>query len=313
MSKRVGSIIHGALGDCYEQLVCLQKFKEENSCVTLIGFFAVENRHRAFLHYDLSLFDELYSRDMIGNIPVDEYYQFQINDDELQENIIKKLASVELNKFDLKKNVLPWKILRKHDYVVSPLTLKLSDRGLEYLKFVKNIHKIVDNNNMKVGFLWRYRKDGINSFGQYPKNIIKRNISEILNYYQKYYEAHIYVCGMGAGKLQNIDCYQKVLDEGGIAVGEHKYKFDEALLDIDGRNATYLMGTGYAAEMEIMSQCDLIITMPSGFSEPLWMKNPKKVVMVFSPLEYLIKLWKHRMPFFDNTTLKGKIFNSFTY
>lgn len=312
--NRIGTIIHGALGDCYEQLLCLQKFKTANSNVTLIGFFAVESRYRAFLHYDLSFFDEIYFADQICHVDVDNYYQFQIRDEELQADIISKLPSSEISKFDVSSNLLPWRILKLHDYKEFPLSLNLSSKGLKYLDFIKEIHCINDDcKKIKIGFLWRHRKKGLNSFGQYPKHIIKKHVSELMNYFVKEHNAHIYVCGMGAGNLKELDCYQRVVDEGGIALGEHKWKFDEELLDIEDKSVTYLMGTGYAAEMEIMSQCDALITMPSGFSEPLWMKSPHKVVMVFPPYEYLLKLWRHNVPFFDNYAWGGKKFNTFTF
>jgi len=313
--KRIGSIIHGALGDCYEQLLCLHKYKATHgNNVSLIGFFAVESRYRAFLHYDLSIFDEIHCAEKIGNVNIDSYYQFQIRDEELQPEIITKLSPSELSKFDLSANLLPWHILKLHDFKKSPLSLNLSPKGIDYLKFVKEIHGIKeDDNKKKVGFLWRHRKKGLNSSGQYPKHIIKKNISEVMNYFVKEHDAQIYVCGMGAGNLSELDCYQRVVDEGGIALGEHKWKFDPELLDIEEKSVTYLMGTGYAAEMEIMSQCDILITMPSGFSEPLWMKYPGKVVMVYPPFEYLLKLWKHRVPFFDHDTITGMWFNTFTF
>ena len=313
--KRIGSIIHGALGDCYEQLLCLQKYKATHgNNVSIIGFFAVESRYRAFLHYDLSIFDEIHSADKIGDVGVDSYYQFQIRDIELQADILSKLSASEMAKFDTATNLLPWRILKLHDYMASPLSLDLSAKGREYLAFVKEIHGIKDENNKnKVGFLWRHRKKGLNSSGQYPKHIIKKNISEVMNYFVKEHNAHIFVCGMGAGNLSELDCYQRVVDEGGIALGEHKWKFDPELLEIEENSVTYLMGTGYAAEMEIMSQCDILVTMPSGFSEPLWMKNPDKVVMVFPPLAYLLKLWRHRVPFFDHNTWAGKKFNTIKF
>lgn len=312
--QRIGSIIHGALGDCYEQLLCLQKFKATHSNVSLICFFAVESRYRAFLHYDLSIFDEIYLADKIGHVAIDSYYQFQIRDEELQADIISRLSSHEISKFDLTTNLLPWRVLRLHDYNAEPVNLMLSANGLKYLDFVKDIHGIKDNcNKIKMGFLWRHRGKGLNSFGQFPKNIIKKNISELMNYFVNKHDAHIYVCGMGAGNLAGLDCYKRVVEEGGIALGEHKWKFDEELLDIESDHVTYLMGTGYAVEMEIMFQCDILITMPSGFSEPLWMKCPHKVVMVFPPFEYSLKLWRHKMPFFDNGTWRGKIYNTFTF
>lgn len=316
MKKRIGSILHGALGDYYEQILCLLKYKEENPEIQLIAFFAVANRHQAFSHYDLSFFDEIYHIQSLGDVSIDKYYQFQIKDPELQENILHKLSDDEKAKFDFSGKLLPWKILKKHDFTTSPLTLHLNQKGLGYLQFVKDIHSIDDDtyrNTMKVGFLWRYRKKGINGFGQYPKKVVKKHVSNLMNYFISNYSAHIFVCGMGASNLHSLDCYERVVREGGIALGEHKYKFDGETLGIPDAQVTYLMGTGYAAEMEIMSQCDLLITMPSGFSEPLWMMKLQPVVMIFPPLEYLLRLWKHRMPLFGNDKLAGKIFNTFIF
>jgi len=57
----------------------------------------------------------------------------------------------------------------------------------------------------------------------------------------------------------------------------------------------------------------LLITMPSGFSEPLWMRKRQPVIIIFPPFEYLLRLWKHKMPFFNHATLAGKWFNTFTF
>lgn len=314
MYERVGTVIHGALGDCYEQILCLLIYKKNNPEIKLIGFFAVNNRRIAFSHFDLSVFDEIYGHESIGHVQIDRYYQFQFFDVELQANIIEKLNKDELLKFDKHVNLLPWKVLKSFDFYTQPLHLGLSEKGCEYLDFVKKLHRIkIDENKLNVGFLWRYRKKGINAKGQYSKNTVKKNICDLLRYLIDEYNAYIYVCGMGAGNLKDLECFNRVVEEGGVALGEHRWKFEEDYLDLPSNRVTYLMGTGYAAEMEIMAQCDLLVTMPSGFSEPLYMRDPKKVIMVFPPYEYLARIWRHNMPLFDNCTFQGKIYNTFTF
>ena len=170
MGRRVGTILHGALGDCYEQILCVEKYKERLPGTSMIAFFASENRYKSFRHFDISVFDEIYLAKDIEIVDVDEFYQFQIRDVELQEEVIAKLAFSHRKNFDLKKNILPWKILRRHDFEKRPLSLRLSRRGLQYLKKTKVINNVNDSlfeNNFVVGFLWRYRKKGlIDSRGQ---------------------------------------------------------------------------------------------------------------------------------------------------
>ncbi len=141
--KRVGTIIHGALGDCYEQILCLMKYKQAHNDISLIAFFAVENRLRAFQHFDLSVFDQVYLAKDISRISVDEFYQFQINDAELLEEIIDKLPPEIQEKFDFKKNILPWDVLKKHNFsTTNPLELKLSDKGKCYYRTALNLNDI---------------------------------------------------------------------------------------------------------------------------------------------------------------------------
>jgi hypothetical protein len=66
---------------------------------------------------------------------------------------------------------------------------------------------------------------------------------------------------------------------------------------------TYLKGLSWALELEIMRRCSLCLTMPSGFSEALWMKRARPTVLVDAPPHYLAKLLWNRMPLFDLQSL----------
>ncbi|MBD3287786.1 hypothetical protein GF337_03200 [candidate division KSB1 bacterium] len=314
--KRVGSILHGALGDYYEQLLCLRLFTEKNPHVTLVVFFAVENRIRAYQHFDLSFIDEIYLADKIADIHVDEFYQFQIHDQELNENILNHLPPTVKDLFDYKNVNLPWLILKEHNFSEKPLYLELSSRGKEYFKFAKEINEIDDTvfeTRFTVGFLWRYRQKGsINSKGQFPVRIIKHHLNKLFKELTRNYDSHILICGMRKGELEASPKYEEIVKEAGLALGERRNTFTNYRFDIDPSRSTYLKGVGYAAEMYIMSQCDLLITMPSGFSEPLWMMQKQPVIIIFPPFEYLLRLWKWNMPFFDHNRWSGRWYNTFT-
>ncbi len=114
---------------------------------------------------------------------------------------------------------------------------------------------------------------------------------------------------MAAGTLENFDNFNDIVLEAGLALGERKNTFSNYKLNIPKEKVTYLKGVGFAVELEIMSKCDLLILMPSGFAESLWMKQRQPVVMVFPPIEYLLRLYKHRMPFFSNLSIIEKMLN----
>ena len=317
MGHRIGTILHGALGDCYEQAVCFKEYKKTHPSDKLIAFFAVNNRYKAFRHFDLSFFDEVYMVKDIVDVNIDRFYQFQIKDSELHNDILNRLPNSIKQKFDFTKNLLPWTFIRKHDFAKSPLSLELSIRGRKYLEFAKKVNEIEDNifnHNFTVGFLWRYRQKGkIDSFGQYPKKTVFKNMNDLVNTLVVRYQAYILVCGMNRGELEKLDCYNEIVEEAGLALGERRNTFADFKFEVHDDHITYLKGVGFAVELEIMSKCDLLITMPSGFSEALWMKQKQPVVMIFPPLKYLLKLWRRRMPFFDNSTWRGRWYNMFTF
>ena len=302
-NKIIGTIIHGALGDCYEQLCAIKILRHNLVNSKWIGFFAVKDRMIAMQNYNLDMLDEVYFFTDIVNISVDTFYQFQIDDDELKSTVIYSLPDNVRNKFDFSHNIIPWSIIKNFDYSRNGLKLNISNIGQENLRCcfsANNIDLSIFKDKFTVGYLWRYRKFGgaIKPYFQKSIDSILKNKSDLFNKLISQYNAHIIVAGMsyeeGNEEIRNIRI------KGGVVQGEIKSKFSTYKLNIPRKNVTYLKGLGYASEMEIMSYCDIIIVMPSGFSEPLWMRREKPVFLVDAPLHYIMKLYINGMPFFKD-------------
>lgn len=312
MQGRVGTIIHGALGDCYEQLCCLKLLKEKfcNS-VEFIAFFVVADRLEAMQHFKLDMLSEIYHVDEINNVDIDYFHQYQINDIELNELVFSQLGEDLKKKFNFTSNIKPWLELREHDYSIKGLSLELSEAGKQYSAVCDSLNAI-DNSlfddKFTVGYLWRYRKGGaIKPYLQRSSEWILNSKSSLFNLLIDNYNAHIFVCGMGKDE-QNISAINSA--HSGVVKGEYLSKYSSDKLEIPEENSTYLKGLGFAAELYLMSRCDLLLMMPSGFSEPLWMMQGAPTVMVDPPPVYVAKLWWNRMPFFDHDMISGKIFNT---
>lgn len=308
--KRIGTIIHGALGDCYEQLCAIKILKERDPSPLWIAFFAIKDRMQAMQHFELDMIDELYLIDELGNVRVDEFFQFQIMDKELHENIFRHLSTDVKVKFDFSKNIKPWHYIRCHDYSKSGLELDLSEAGKAYLPVCMEKNGVdggLFGQKLTVGFLWRYRaKTGaVKGYFQKHKDWILRTKSALFNKLIAEYDAHIFVCGMKRNDGHTVN------DEKAVFVqGEYIAKYTNDELDVPGDHVTYLKGLGYAAEMEIISHCDISFLMPSGFSEPIWMKRMNPVLMVDPPPVYMAKMFLNRMPLFDNNKLSYAYYNT---
>src|SRR6516164_2737758 len=87
----IGSILHGAYGDYYEQLVCLKHFKRTHPADRLILFFASEHRYQELKVLDLSFADKVHAASALTSVPVDRFLQYQIKDEELQADVLAKL------------------------------------------------------------------------------------------------------------------------------------------------------------------------------------------------------------------------------
>ena len=151
----------------------------------------------------------------------------------------------------------------------------------------------------------------MNARFQRSKDWIMRTKSELFRKLIDKYGARILICGMN--KKENAIKYipEDIRMRAGFVEGEYRSKFAEDRLDLPEDRCVYLKGIGYAAEMEIMSRCDLLIMMPSGFSEALWMKRKAPVIIVDPPPDYVLKLAYNRMPLFNNNELRYFYYNNF--
>ena len=200
--KVVGSVLHGAYGDYYEQMICLRHLKRLFPNIKLVLFFATESRRRELQVFDLSFADEVHSAADICNVPVENFLQFQIRDRELSDNVLSKLPTNILEKFDLTRNLKPWTFIRTIyrqspadcDIPLSPYGLErlprcFQDNGLDESKFA---------DEFTVGFLWRYRRPGghFSTKFQPPLEVIHRTKSELISNLVRQHGAKIIVAGM---------------------------------------------------------------------------------------------------------------------
>ena len=156
--KIIGTIVHGALGDCYEQLCAIKILRASDKSAKWIGFFAVKERLAAMRHFELNMLDEVYLADAITTVNVDKYFQFQINDIELRRDVIDQLSANIKNKFDLTKNIKPWHAIRSRDYNKSNLELDLSQIGKDYLPICakeSSVDMDMFGKRVTIGYLWR--------------------------------------------------------------------------------------------------------------------------------------------------------------
>lgn len=269
------------------------------------------------MHFELDMLDEVHDAGAISVVDVDSYFQMQVRDKELRECVISHLPDSVQSRFDLTTNHKPWVYLRRHDYRQSGIKLDLSQLGLKHLQQCfdwNQIDRSIFGRKLTVGFLWRYRTPGgaISVMGQRDRVKLLAEISQLMNKLIKQHDAHILVCGMDrATGADDAEELMRSREAGGVVAGEIKDKFAKEKLSIPDANCTYLKGLGFASEMEIMAQCDLLLLMPSGFSEPLWMRKDVKVVMVAPPPNYMLRLLWNRMPFYDNYHFRALFYNIF--
>jgi len=227
--------------------------------------------------------------------------------------VLDKLSDSVMDRFDTTVNYLPWKILKTHDFKQSPLTLTLSESGNEHYERLLAKHDLplkYSHTQLRVGYLWRYRSrhGAVKPYFQKDKEWIIKSKSELFNHLIEKHNAHIVVAGMNVAHSTKEASKDK--DDAGVLLGEISAKFANETLDIPDEHVTYLCGDGYASEMEVIANTDIQIVMPSGFSEPLWMRNGKRTLLVDPPPVYLLKLLKYRMPLFDNTGVPTIYYNN---
>jgi len=290
MSKTIGSILHGAYGDYYEQAVCLKNFRLRHPETRLKLFAAAPNRLAELRVLDFSWADcfELYTE--IPKHHIDEFLQFQVQDRDLRTGVLSTLPPEIRSKLRLQHNRLPWDELRS----ILPLSpgeqLTLSHQGRSALPNVMRENGIAPElfQTPTIGFLWRHRAPG-----GAVKTALQGDAADLVAKYSRLFRklinefgCHILICGM---KVPRTPENQYRIDA----------KYPEYGLDLPAESSTHLKGLSWALELEILSRCTLCVANPSGFSEALWIKRRNGVLLVDPPAHYLAKALRHRVPLFN--------------
>lgn len=287
----IGSILHGAYGDYYEQMVCLRYLKSVRPDLRIVIFYATESRRQELSVFDQSFAAGVHPAAAITSVAVDRFVQFQIRDRELGQDILQHLPAAVRQKFDWGCNLKPWSVLRTVYRESRPTCdLPLSLEGLARLPAClaqNEIDPSMFEREFTVGFLWRHRKPGeaVWSPWQTDEEVVHRTKSELFAQLISQYNAKVVVAGMAVGTT----------DENRVRTDS---KYSDRRLSTPSDSTFYLKGLSWGLELEIMRRCSLCIVMPSGFSEALLMKRDGRIALVDPPPYYIAILLKNRMPFF---------------
>jgi len=289
----VGSILHGAYGDLYEQAICLKHYVALHPEVELKLFAASQTRLESFRVLDLSfatVFD-LWT-EIEKHQDIERFYQFQVHDRELNRDVLSKLPEETLAKIDRVNNNLPWIYMRKNGLISasSRHQLALSEYGVRELSTVARANGIDDDIWRKptINFLWRYRRGqgAISGFGQKTQEEIVSSYSDMFRRIITQYDCHLLVCGMN---IVTTESNRKITDN----------KYPDFGLDLPADRVTYMQGLSWPLELEIASRATVCCGHPSGFTEGVWLKRGGNFVLMDAPPHYLAKAAYHRMPLFN--------------
>lgn len=301
----VGSILHGAYGDYYEQLLCLLDWKQQGGCKQLRLFFANPHRKAEFDLLDLTPWASCYDIEQLGKVQVDQFVQFQIHDQELNQECLNQLPQALRNQFDFTHNLLPHLYFRD----------VAKQRGLSSLSFPQwnqqgeqRYQEIQQQSQLSseifadktLGLMWRYRSPGgaIKPLFQQAQTELVEKYSQLAEYAIQQLGCQVIVAGMRV----------KTTDENRFRVDA---KFPEFGLNFEHPKLHYLKGLGWLSEIALLGRCDYILCNPSGFSEALFLQG-KNCELVDPPLHYVLKTLKNRFPLFDiGVDSAARLSNSF--
>jgi hypothetical protein len=293
MSKQmVASILHGAYGDVYEQLLCLKHFVTTHPGTVLELFAATPTRLQAFKVLDLSFAASFQLWREIERAPeIASFFQFQVKDSELQEDVLRHLSPEVLAKVDQETNHLPWNYMREHGLIPERdrFRLRLSSDGSREMQAIEDASGLSDAiwSRPTISFLWRYRKGvgAISSFGQKSEQELVAGYSRMFRGLIDQFGCHVIVCGMN---VLTDDTNRERTDNKYPAFG----------LDLPPENVTYMKGLSWPLELEIASRATVACGHTSGFTEGLWLKRGRDVVLMDPQPHYLAKAAYRRMPLF---------------
>ncbi len=291
----VGSILHGAYGDYYEQAICLKHFRLTHPDTRLKLFAASPHRLNELSVLDWSFAECFEHWAAIPDERIDEFFQFQAHGSELRE-VLAALPAAVRRKVDERTNRLPWRYLRSLLPLPPELKLGLSEAGRDRLPEIMRANSLSDAmlEGPTVSFLWRHRTASsfIRPFLQQSAEALVQKYSRVLRRAIETLGCRVLICGM---KVKTTETNRYRVDA----------KFPEFGLDLPAETAFHLKGLSWAIEMEIASRATVCMGHPSGFTEALYLRRGGNVMLVDPPPHYLLKLLRHRMPFFDHLTPAG--------
>lgn len=294
MAKQViGSILHGAYGDLYEQALCLKHYAAQHPEVELRLFTATTVRLEAFRALDLSFARSYQLWPEIEEQPeIERFFQFQVTDGELRQETLSKLTPASRAKFNMEEKLLPWEYMRDNRLIPSlgAAALGLSDEGRQQLGQVETENGIVPEiwSKPTISFLWRYRRPGhgtIGTRGQKSQEELVSSYSAMFRSLIEEFDCHILVCGMN---VETTDANRERIDS----------KYPSFGLELPAESVTYMKGLSWPLELEISCRADVCCGHASGFSEAQWIKRGRDMVLMDAPYHYLAKGFLRRMPLF---------------
>jgi hypothetical protein len=290
----IGSILHGAYGDLYEQAVCLKHYALTHPDVAIKLFFSRHSRLESFQAFDLSFALQCgYWTEIEHHRDIEHFLQFQIHDDELKAEVLDRLDSDTLAKFDRKTNLLPWLYLRDNGLLPTPREFAVPlAAGSEQAMTRICAESGIDASFWKsptLAFLWRYRRSSYGSISNFCQQPAEKLVADYSRFFQRLireYRCKLLVLGMN---IRTTDENRDMTDN----------KYPDYGLNLPEGSVVYLKGSGWPIELEIASKATICCGNASGFTEALWMKRSGDVILMNPPIHYVAKAVYHRMPLFS--------------
>jgi len=283
----IGTILHGAYGDYFEQIHCIRHLQVQNPSLRFHLFFANPYRMEEFEKLDLSFAVTRRLHTELEDAKIDRFYQFQVNDIELRVDILDQLSDSVLGKFDRKNNLLPHVYMRRFMFPnYRNFNISFTEQGLANIRDIERGLPPGFFSKRTVGFMWRYRsKSGaISPRFTRPAEDLREKYSLVLEEVADRWDCNVLVAGMN---VETTEANKYYVDA----------KFPEYGLNVRNDRIHYLPGKGWLAEIELLSRCDVVVCNPSGFSEALFLKG-KECLLVDPPLHYVLKTVKNGLPLF---------------
>lgn len=288
--QNIATILHGAYGDYFEQLLCIADLIKKNPQHKFHLFFANKHRMIEFSKLDLGLFATVAVAvaDTIESIDIDLFYQFQVFDAELKEEVLDHLSEATLSKMNRNVNLLPHIYMHKiQEQKKNRFPFVFNELGKDNFQEILSTLPKNTFQGKTIGFMWRYRgKNGaVSPFLMPDKEVLINKYSQVFRSAIEEWNCNIIIAGM-----------KVITTEENINIVDRK--FPEYGLNFQHENLHYLPGKGWLAEVELLSQCDIVICHPSGFSEAIFLKG-KECLAIDIPLHYVLKTIKNSFPLFD--------------